>query len=127
MTKEETLKTVEDRIIQKFMSSPAENQQSLKRFQQLQEYINMAYREIKINKNTKNEARRVVKGEIPLGTDTQINHNVRESYPRIKEIKRRLKNCLSIKCDFDEVIKYAKEYYGINKDDDALSEFKERL
>ena len=84
----------------------------------------MAYREIKINKNTKNETRRIVKGEIPLGTDTQINHNVRESYPRIREIKRRLKNWLSIKWDFDEVIKYAKEYYGFNNDDDVISNFK---
>ena len=84
----------------------------------------MANREIRINKNLKNETKRIVKGEIPLGTDTQINHNVRENYPRIREIKRRLKNWLMIKWDFDEVIKYAKEYFGIDKEESTNNDYK---
>ena len=94
--KAETLKTVEDLIREKSSSSPAQNKQSLKRFKQLQEYLKMAHREVKINQNIRNETKRIVKGEIPLGTDTQIKHELRESYPSILEIKRRLKGCLSI-------------------------------
>lgn len=80
----------------------------------------MAHREVKINQNIRNETKRIVKGEIPLGTDTQIRHEVRESHPSILEIKRRLKGCLSIKCDFDEVLKYAKEYLGIDTDERSV-------
>lgn len=77
----------------------------------------MAHREVKINQNIRNDTKRIVKGEIPLGTDTQIKHEIRENYPKILEIKRRLKNCLSINCSFDEVLKYAGEYYGIDPED----------
>lgn len=91
-TKAETLKTVEDQIMQLNSTTPIQNEQSLRRFKQLQEYINMAYREVRINNKAKNESKRIVKGEIPLGTDTQIDHGVRENHPSIKEIKRRLKS-----------------------------------
>lgn len=129
--KVETLKTVEDKIRQKYSDSPSKNQQSLKRFKQLQEYLKMAHRDVKINQNLKNETKRIVKGEIPLGTDTQIKHEVRESYPRIQEIKRRLKNCLSINCNFDEVMRYAQEYFGIDPGEKSvkhllLEEFKRK-
>ena len=95
--KAETLKTVEDKIKERYSSSPVQNQLSLKRFKQLQEYLKMGHRRVKINHNIRNETGRIVKGEIPLGTDTQIQHEVRENYPSILEIKRRLKNTLSIK------------------------------
>ena len=116
--KVETLKTVEHQIKQKW-SETAQNQ-SLKRFKQLQEYLKIGHRDVKINQNVRNETKRLVKGEIPLGTDTQIKHEIRENYPKILEIKRRLKNWLSIDCSFDEVIKYAKQYFGIDTDDESL-------
>lgn len=77
----------------------------------------MAKRKVRINTNIRNKSGRIVKGEIPLGTDTQIDNELRENYPPILEIKRRLKNTLMIKCDFDEVIKYAQEYLGVNDED----------
>ena len=94
--KVETLKTVEHQIRQKLSESPEKQEQSLKRFKQLQEYLKIAHRDVKINQNIRNETKRIVKGEIPLGTDTQIKHEVRENHPKLIEIKRRLKNCLAI-------------------------------
>ena len=114
--REDALKVVERRIIQKYSNSPVENFHNIRRFKQLQEYMNMYNREVIINHNLRNEEHRIVKGELPLGTDTQIKHEVRENFPKIKDIKNRLKNCLSIKCDFDEVIKYAKQYYDSKGD-----------
>lgn len=110
----ETIRTVEDKLRQKYSTSPSKNQQSLKRFKQLQEYLKMSHRDVKINQNIRNAAKRLVTGEIPLGTDTQIKHEIRESYPQILEIKRRLKNWLSINCNFNEVLKYASQYFGID-------------
>ncbi|CAI2364039.1 unnamed protein product [Moneuplotes crassus] len=115
--KEQTLKTVEERIREKFSNGTSQEQHSLKRFKQLQEYLKMAKRKVRINTNIRNKSGRIVKGEIPLGTDTQIDNELRENYPSILEIKRRLKNTLMIKCDFDEVIKYAQEYLGVNDED----------
>jgi hypothetical protein len=115
-----TLKTVENKIREQNNTSPTQAQQSLKRFKQLQEYLKMAHRDVKMTKTNKNESKRIVKGEIPLGTDTKIPHEIRESYPSIIEIMKRLKGCLSIKCDFDEVLKYAKEYLGIDTDERSV-------
>ena len=126
MTKErdEALKTVERKIIEKYASSPVEHFHNIRRFKQLQEYLKMSNREVIINHNVRNEEHRIVKGEIPLGTDTKIKHEVRENFPKIKEIKNRLKKWLSIKWDYDEVIKYAKEHFGVdNKSKQLLLAF----
>ena len=118
----EIMRDVEDKIRGKFADDLQNNDQRIKRFKQLQEYLKMANREVRINQKIRNESKRIVKGEIPLGTDTQIKHEVRENYPGILEIKRKLKNCLAIECPFDEVIKYANEYFGIRAKNEMIKE-----
>lgn len=125
---EGTMQSIEAQIVKRYETSPVEKKKNMKRFQQLKEYLKMSYRDVKINHNLKNEQGRIVKGELPLGTDTHIKHEVRENYPQIREIKRRLKNCLKIHCDFNEVIKYAKEFYSTKGEDQTISRllFKEK-
>ena len=120
--KNDILLTVENKIRDKFMDSSDGNSMRIKRFKQLQEYLKMANREVTINKNVRNESNRIVKGEIPLGTNTHIKHEIRENYPSIMDIKRRLKNCLAIECNFDEVIKYANEFYGIKSKNEMIKQ-----